>query len=70
MSSTNSKATVTVTVEVTTGSSIYGDDWTIGSLREQVKREVLLMLQNQLKHNLIRVVGDPTVAVIRMEEKP
>lgn len=70
MSGTSSKATITVTVEVTTNGSTYGDDWKIGELREQVKRETLQMLQNQLKNNLIRVIGEPLVNVIRMEEKP
>ena len=67
--STSSKASITVTVEVTTGSSIYGDEWTIGTLREQVKRECLQMLSKQLKHDLIRVIGEPRVNVVRMEEK-
>jgi K+-transporting ATPase c subunit len=60
---------MTVMVEVTTSGCTYGDDWRIGELREQVKREVTQMLRNTLKHDLIRIIGEPTVNVIRMEEK-
>lgn len=70
MAGTSSRATMTVTVEVTTGSSIYGDDWKIGDLREQVKREATQMLRNVLKHDLIRIIGEPVINVVRMEEKP
>lgn len=70
MSATSSRATVTVTVEVTTSGSIYGDDWKIGDLRKQVKEETVQMLRSVLKHELIRIIGVPTVNVVRMEEKP
>lgn len=70
MAGTSSRATMTVTVEVTTSGAIYGDDWKIGDLREQVKRETVQMLRNTLQHALIRIIGEPTVNVVRMEEKP
>lgn len=70
MSATSSVATMTVTVEVTTSAATYGDDWKIGDLRDQVKRETTQMLRNVLKHDLIRIIGEPTVNVVRMEEKP
>ncbi len=66
----DSKATahVTLTVEITVGST-WGDNCTVGQIYKQAAEEALGIIDRLLGEQ-IRIVGRPVVTAVAIEEPP
>lgn len=66
MSGCQIKTTIIATIEIE--SSTYGEDWKIGELRQQARREGALAVQNMVKGRG-RLIGEPKVRVTVIDEE-